>query len=119
MAISSQIEGFSFQPTEADRQSCLEVDETCKDAADIAQCQILDIDQRSDWQRLQSQRRPFDAVLAFNVVHIVPWSTVRSLFQAIRPGNGILPKQTGRLILYGAFNENGRFTSEGNRKVSE
>jgi hypothetical protein len=79
----------------------------------------LDIDAKDDWDAMQEVHgQTFEVVLAFNVVHIVPWSTVETLFRAVKPGNGVLSGETGRLVLYGAFNERGRFTSEGNEKVS-
>ncbi|CAO1617609.1 unnamed protein product [Parajaminaea phylloscopi] len=52
-----------------------------------------------------------DVVIVANVVHIVPWSTVENLFAKLNRAVG----QTGKLCLYGAFNEDGAFTSEGNR----
>ena len=62
-------------------------------------------------------------VLAFNLVHIAPWNVAESLFTGTaalfstsRDGEGDTVL-TRVLVLYGAFNENGCFTSEGNQKV--
>ena len=54
-----------------------------------------------------------DAVYAANVVHCMTWPAVEALFagvaQVLRAG--------GPLLLYGPFNRDGRFTSEGNLRL--
>ena len=54
--------------------------------------------------------RDADAVFSANVVHFVSWPEVENLFRGaqriLRPG--------GLLILYGPYNYDGQFTSEGN-----
>jgi SAM-dependent methyltransferase len=51
-----------------------------------------------------------DAVLSINMIHIAPWNACEGLFlgasQTLRPG--------GKLILYGPFNIDGKFTAESN-----
>jgi len=51
-----------------------------------------------------------DAIISINMVHIAPWSACEGLFlgasQVLRPG--------GKLILYGPFNIDGKFTAESN-----
>ncbi|WP_111496971.1 MULTISPECIES: DUF938 domain-containing protein [Marinobacter] len=57
----------------------------------------------------------FDGVFSANTVHFVGWPIVRALFdriaEALRPG--------GYAALYGPFNREQRFTSEGNAALDE
>ena len=54
---------------------------------------------------------PFDAVFTANTLHIMGWPEVQALFASLP---GILAGQ-GLLIVYGPFNEGGRFSSDSNR----
>lgn len=121
LALSSK--QFNFHPTEADEASCREVDQRCEGLTVVVGCKKLDIDVESDWQSLRISLQgvlgaPFDAVLVCNVVHIVPWATVETLFRHINPDAGLVRRNGGRVIVYGAFNEHGRYTSNGNQNVS-
>lgn len=55
---------------------------------------------------------PYDAVFTANTLHIMSWSVVAKLFQLV---GDALPLN-GKFIVYGPFNENGCYTSEGNRQ---
>ncbi len=55
---------------------------------------------------------PYDAVFTANTLHIIAWSLVEKLFELV---GDALPIE-GKLIVYGPFNENGHYTSEGNRQ---
>ncbi|MCG3861788.1 methylase [Psychrobacter sp. Sarcosine-02u-2] len=55
---------------------------------------------------------PYDAVFTANTLHIMSWSLVSKLFELV--GN-MLPLE-GKFIIYGPFNENGRYSSESNRQ---
>ena len=77
----------------------------------------LEIDERSDWDHLQAQEQPvsgLDLTLIVNLLHIVPWSTVETLFDRLTS----VVATGGWVVVYGAFNENGQVTSDGNAKVS-
>ena len=56
---------------------------------------------------------PYDAVYASNTVHCMAWPVVAALFAGVaavlRPG--------GLFALYGPFNIDGRYVSEGNRRL--
>ncbi len=54
---------------------------------------------------------PFDAVFTANTLHIMGWPDVQALFASLP---SILAKH-GLLIVYGPFNEEGRFSSDSNR----
>lgn len=56
--------------------------------------------------------RPYDAVFTANTLHIISWDLVKRLFQLV---GDALPVN-GKLIVYGPFNDNGQYTSEGNRQ---
>ncbi|MGP5491758.1 DUF938 domain-containing protein [Psychrobacter celer] len=54
---------------------------------------------------------PYDAVFTANTLHIIAWSLVERLFEL---AGEALPFK-GKLIVYGPFNENGRYTSASNQ----
>jgi cyclopropane fatty-acyl-phospholipid synthase-like methyltransferase len=53
-----------------------------------------------------------DAVFSANTLHIMGWSEVQRFF-AMLPG---VLAANGKLVIYGPFNRNGAFTSEGNAR---
>lgn len=52
----------------------------------------------------------YDTVFTANTLHIVPWSLVERLFSLI----ATQPFSVTKLIIYGPFNDQGKFTSAGN-----
>lgn len=54
----------------------------------------------------------YDAVFTANTLHIVAWALVERLFELVAEA---LP-ENGKFIVYGPFNDNGYYTSEGNRR---
>ena len=54
---------------------------------------------------------PYDAIFTANTLHIIAWSLVERLFELA--GEALHLK--GKLIIYGPFNENGRYTSASNQ----
>ncbi|TXD98560.1 DUF938 domain-containing protein [Psychrobacter frigidicola] len=57
----------------------------------------------------------YDAVFTANTLHIIAWPLVERLFKLV---GDALPLH-GKLVIYGPFNENGQYTSEGNRRFDE
>ena len=55
---------------------------------------------------------PYDVIFTANTLHIISWALVERLFVL---ASDALPVD-GKLIVYGPFNENGNYTSEGNRQ---
>ena len=55
---------------------------------------------------------PYDAIFTANTLHIISWVLVEQLFQLV---GDALPLD-GKFIVYGPFNENGQYTSEGNHQ---
>lgn len=56
--------------------------------------------------------KPYDVIFTANTLHIISWALVERLFAL---AGDALPVD-GKLIVYGPFNENGCYTSEGNRQ---
>ena len=70
----------------------------------------LDLDvRRPQWQQ---DLGPVDYVFMANTAHIMSWpaveATIRGVAECLRPG--------GRMLIYGPFNYNGRFTSASNER---
>ena len=55
---------------------------------------------------------PYDAMFTANTLHIISWALVAQLFAL---AGDALPVD-GKLIVYGPFNEDGKYTSEGNQR---
>ena len=55
---------------------------------------------------------PYDAMFTANTLHIISWALVERLFTL---AGDALPTD-GKLIVYGPFNEDGKYTSEGNQR---
>jgi len=55
----------------------------------------------------------YDAVYSSNTVHYMPWPAVRALFAGVSHVLG----PAGCFALYGPFNVDGRYVSEGNRRL--
>ncbi|WP_201527619.1 DUF938 domain-containing protein [Psychrobacter frigidicola] len=59
-----------------------------------------------------ASKQSYDAVFTANTMHIIAWSLVEKLFALV----GYALPLNGKLVLYGPFNDNGSYTSEGNRQ---
>ncbi|WP_201571604.1 DUF938 domain-containing protein [Psychrobacter nivimaris] len=55
---------------------------------------------------------PYDVIFTANTLHIISWALVERLFAL---ASDALPVD-GKLIVYGPFNEDGKYTSEGNQR---
>ncbi len=58
---------------------------------------------------------PVDAVFSANTLHIMSWQQVELLFKGLP--NFLLPQ--AKVVIYGPFNYNGKFTSESNARFNE
>ncbi len=56
--------------------------------------------------------KPYDVIFTANTLHIISWALVERLFTL---AGDVLPVD-GKLIIYGPFNEDGKYTSEGNQR---
>lgn len=76
---------------------------------------LLNVFSDTQWKVI-ANRGPFDCILAFNLVHLIPWEGTKLLFQE---ANRILDGSPGVLALYGAFKRNGEFVSLNDRAFDE
>ena len=67
----------------------------------------LELDVKGQWPE-----RQFDAVFSANTLHIMAWAEVTAFFHALP---GILQPE-GKLLIYGPFNYDGRYTSVSNAR---
>lgn len=68
---------------------------------------VLDVSQ-DDWPE-----GPYDAVFTANTVHFIGWAPVRRMFEGVAR----VLRPEGLFCVYGPFNYEGRYTSEGNREL--
>jgi cyclopropane fatty-acyl-phospholipid synthase-like methyltransferase len=78
--------------------------------ANLEPALALDINQ-SPW----AVAADFDAVFTANTIHFVGWSTVENLFR----GAAAALVKGGLMLVYGPFNEEGRYTSSGNARLDQ
>ncbi len=108
MHFAQQLPDIHWQPTDlADFFPGLEQNLSVR-AANIAAPQQLDLSS-VPWL----PGKLFDGLFSANTLHIMSWQHVIGFFE--RAGKQL--SQGGRLCVYGPFNYNGEFTSEGNVKL--
>lgn len=144
-AIASRNPQCQFQPSEADAWPRSAIDSNNADLSNVGKAECLDLLDQNDWLTLvhnvsgeASRSEPsdnvdrdeglFDGVIACNLTHVAPWRVTESLFSHLDPRVGyvtqqgyrnLLSKYDGWIAIYGAFNENGNYTSEGNKKFDQ
>lgn len=103
--MTEHLPGIRWQPTEV-RQRLTEVACWQKHCNRAEFLPPLELDVRQDiWPAGE-----VDAVFSANVVHFVSWPEVERMFI----GAARVLKVGGQMILYGPYNYDGQFTSEGN-----
>ncbi|KAN0064034.1 hypothetical protein ACQY0O_003640 [Thecaphora frezii] len=130
--LSSQAPHVHFQPTEADEYLCSQIDATCASQPNVRRAKLLDLASQQHWLGIAhalalenvADDGLIDGVVVCNLTHVAPWSVTRSVFAHLDPrmafgtqkGQRSILKPSGWVAIYGALNEQGQFTSEGNRK---
>ncbi|MES1965320.1 class I SAM-dependent methyltransferase [Psychrobacter sp. AH5] len=71
----------------------------------------LAFDLMTDTMSTSKSNQPYDAIFTANTLHIIAWHLVERLFELVGEA---LPLD-GKLIIYGPFNEHGRYTSASNQ----
>ena len=71
---------------------------------------LLDVGHAAHWEAILARFSSFDAVFTANTAHIMSWEMVVKMFAGA--SRVLIP--AGLFIVYGPFNHNGEFTSEGN-----
>lgn len=137
--VSSANPSADFQPTEADAYLTAQIDQTCAESglSNVENAQVLDLLDERGWMNLAQkvagrdsctgeQGALFDGVFMANLLHISPFEVAKSIFAHLDPRvtyltekgeKRLLDVRHGFIGIYGAFNERGTFTSEGNQKV--
>lgn len=116
-ALAEAFPRLHFQPTEADSALTSQIAERVRRLDNISAPHVLEFDDGQAWQRLQSATQPPPSlVLIINVLHIVPWQTVQDVWTQL--ANLMPASQQGKVSIYGAFDEDGKCTSDGNARVS-
>lgn len=140
-AVAASAPHCVFQPSELDKDLCAEVNKSTSSLENVLSAETLDVTDQSDWMALvhnvsaslDKTATPgsdevdalFHGVLACNLTHIAPWKVTQNLFSHLDPrltyitNKGqcsLLSPTQGWIALYGAFNENGTFTSPGNKQ---
>src|SRR5690606_20052958 len=64
------------------------------------------------WPRARTGSGRFDAVFSANTLHIMGWSDVEAFFRGV---GEVLERESGTLVVYGPFNDDGGYTSDSNR----
>lgn len=132
-AIASRYPDFQFHPSEADGYLRSQIDERVSELPNVFKAEALDLLDQNDWLTLahnisgeassSSDDGLFHGVIVCNLTHVAPWAVTESLFSHLDPRVGyvtqqgyrnLLSRQHGWIAIYGAFNENGTFTSPGN-----
>lgn len=107
----SSVKDVRWEAREADEELVRKIGEQC------ASMGVENVEARAwDVHDQYEGRGNFDLVIIANLLHIVPYATVERLFEKL--GSSLVKKEKGaKVCIYGAFNEEGGFTSEGNEKV--
>lgn len=100
---AARLPGLIWRPSDPDSDNCAAMEARMKDAPANLQAPAI-LDARADKWPV----RGASAVVAINVVHIMPWEGTQGLIKGaaktLRPG--------GLLFLYGAYKQGGRFVSK-------
>ncbi|KAK0547680.1 hypothetical protein OC846_004768 [Tilletia horrida] len=122
-ALAAHAPHATFQPTEADEWLCGRIAERTEDLPNVLKPVVLDLTDSHNWDRLRETNNHidgpcFNAVLAFNLLHIAESEVTLSIFeQASRTRHPELLSKDGFIAFYGAFKEyEDEPLSEGNLK---
>ncbi|MDQ6628566.1 MAG: class I SAM-dependent methyltransferase [Pseudomonadota bacterium] len=87
--------GWRWQPSDADPQSLVDIDERCAGLPNVAPALRLDV-MAPEWRGTPAS---FDAAYCANMLHIAPWpacpALLRGVARQLKPG--------GLLVLYGPY----------------
>lgn len=109
--ICKEMPQLIWQPSEvAERVKEVEAWRAAEKLLNVLPTKTIDVLQ-SDWH-LTTQ---YDAVFTANTVHYISWEKVEALLK----GASEHLNANGKLIVYGPFNENQSYTSEGNRHLDQ
>jgi hypothetical protein len=104
-----------FTPTDP-QQPCLErLTDLAKLHGNLTSPIELNIFRTSQWEKV-AKFGPFDGILCFNLIHLIPWEGTCML---LKHACQLLEDERGFLALYGAYLREGQFMSTGDREFDE
>jgi SAM-dependent methyltransferase len=115
--LGAGLPGWQWQPTEVNSTALPTIAAWVRQAGAGNVCApcLLDVMEPqwpSEEETLASAfATPFDAIFCANMLHISPWTTCKALMQGARRH---LAQDSGLLLIYGPFLEDGVPTSQGN-----
>lgn len=104
--LANQFSDVSWCPSDVDAKKLGVIDAYNYENANVSPARLIDA---SEPWRLE---RPVDLVMCINMAHIAPWNATVGLFSNSHPNT----TKEGKIYVYGPFNQNGQFTSEGNEQ---
>ncbi|WP_221798375.1 DUF938 domain-containing protein [Oceanobacter mangrovi] len=108
--ITQRLPNITWQPSElAERLSVINARRLRSGQANFLPPLVLDVAQDL-WPVKQ-----VDAIFSANVAHYISWPKLRSMFA----GMGRVLRTSGLAFLYGPYNYEGKFTSDGNKALDE
>ncbi|KAF0980045.1 hypothetical protein FDP41_001198 [Naegleria fowleri] len=116
---------YEFQPSELTPQNFESIMERCKELSNVKPPILIDISKElEELMTLESGalQTTYHSIIAINLLHISPWKTTPML---IKNASRLLQHDDdddddgGYLFIYGPFNVNHEYTSEGNKNFDE
>jgi cyclopropane fatty-acyl-phospholipid synthase-like methyltransferase len=109
--ICKQMPELVWQPSEMpERVVEVEAWRKAEQLSNVLPCKAIDVLQ-NDWQLTSS----YDAVFTANTVHYISWEKVEALLS----GASLNINSGGKFVVYGPFNKEQQYTSEGNRGLDQ
>jgi Protein of unknown function (DUF938) len=104
-----------FTPTDP-QQPCLErLNDLAKMHDNLTLPIELNIFRQSQWEKV-AKYGPFDGILCFNLIHLIPWE---GMYMLLEHASQLLEDERGFLALYGAYLREGQFMSSSDREFDE
>ena len=109
--ICKQIPELLWQPSEmSGRVKEVEAWREAEQLVNVLPCKCIDVSQ-DDWQLTNT----YDVAFTANTVHFISWEKVEALLK----GASSHLNTNGKFVVYGPFNKNQEYTSEGNRSLDQ
>jgi hypothetical protein len=101
-----------FVPTDPQKLCLARLQELSHTHENLAEPVELNIFRASQWDQV-AKEGPFDGMLVFNLIHLIPWSGTSELLDR---ASALLSTERGFLAIHGAFLREGMFMSESDRE---
>jgi hypothetical protein len=105
-----------FVPTDP-QQPCLErLRELVKLHENLMDPMELNIFRPSQWEMIAKNGGPYNGILCFNLIHLIPWN---GTFTLLKYASQLLEEERGFFALHGPFLREGTFMSQSDREFDE